>query len=236
VLAIVLEVQRDKDHDKKYAWPVYVVTVRAKKRCPACVLVVATDGEVAAWAGEAIALGPGGTIAPMVLGPSVVPVITDQAEAKQESELAILSAVVHGNGPNGLTVVEAALSALGKFDAEHAAVYFQIVYDALREPLRRAVEALIMERQSEAKPGFPPFMQELIDRGKHEGELRGELRGELKGELKGKRDALLRLVTRAGIVLAEDDRARIFACMDPATLEQWVENVLGAKTAADVLS
>lgn len=164
----------------------------------------------------------------MVLGPSVVPVITDQAEAKQETELAILSAVVHGNGPNGLSIVEAALSALGKFDAEHAAVYFQIVYDALREPLRRAVEALIMERQSEATAGLPPFIKELIDRGKHEG-LR-------EGELKGKRDMLLRLVARAGIALAEDDRARILACTDPATLERWVENVLGAKTAGDVLS
>jgi hypothetical protein len=91
---------------------------------------------------------------------------------------------------------------------------------------------LIMERQSEAKAGFPPFMQELIDRGKREGELKG-LR---EGELKGLRDMLLRLVARAGIALAEDDRARILACTDPATLEQWVENVLGAKTAADVLS
>ena len=85
-----------------------------------------------------------------------------------------------------------------------------------------------MERQSEAKARLPQFMQELIDQG--------ELKGLREGELKGKRDMLLRLVTRAGIVLAEDDRARILACTDPAILEQWVENVLGAKTAADVLS
>ena len=35
VLAIVLEVQRDEDPDKKYSWPVYVTVVRAKKRCQA---------------------------------------------------------------------------------------------------------------------------------------------------------------------------------------------------------
>jgi hypothetical protein len=37
-------------------------------------------------------------------------------------------------------------------------------------------------------------------------------------------------------MLTEDDRARIQACEDPATLDRWIENVLGAKTAADVLS
>src|ERR1700679_3213827 len=43
VLAIVLEVQRDEDPDKLYSWPVYVTVVRAKKRCPTIVLVVAPD-------------------------------------------------------------------------------------------------------------------------------------------------------------------------------------------------
>jgi hypothetical protein len=31
-------------------------------------------------------------------------------------------------------------------------------------------------------------------------------------------------------------RARIQACTDIATLDRWIENVLGAKTAAEVLS
>ena len=70
--------------------------------------------------------------------------------------------------------------------------------------------------------------QQLIDRGKLDG-LR-------EGKLDGLRDALLRLLMRAGITLTDDDRARIQACTDTATLDRWVENVLGAKTAADVLS
>ncbi|WP_437291043.1 hypothetical protein [Sorangium sp. So ce406] len=43
VLAIVVEVQREEDRDKKYSWPVYVAVVRARKRCDTAVLVVATD-------------------------------------------------------------------------------------------------------------------------------------------------------------------------------------------------
>ncbi|MEO5726897.1 MAG: hypothetical protein ABI134_36025, partial [Byssovorax sp.] len=149
VLAIVLEVQRDKDPDKKYSWLVYVAAVRARKRCPTIMLVVAPDAEVAAWAMEPIDIGLGcGSLSPRVLGPTIVPEVTEEALAEQETELAILSAVAHGNGPNGLEVVQAVLGALGRFDQEHAAVYFQIVYDALREPMRRTLEAMIMERQA----------------------------------------------------------------------------------------
>jgi predicted transposase YdaD len=93
-----------------------------------------------------------------------------------------------------------------------------------------------MERQTEGKATFPPFAQQLIDRGMREGELKGMREGRREGELKGKRDALLRLLARAGIALTEDDRARIQACSDAATLDHWIDNVLGAKTAADVLS
>jgi hypothetical protein len=237
VLAIVLEVQREKDPDKKYSWLVYVAAVRARKRCPTIVLVVAPDAEVAAWAAEPIDVGLGrGSLSPLVLGPAIVPEVTDAALAEQETELAILSAVAHGNGPNGLDVVQAVLRALGRFDQDHAAVYFQIVYTALREPMRRALEALIMERQTQEKATFPPFAQQLIDRGKLEGLREGELKGKLEGKLEGTRGALLRLVARAGIALGEDDRARVNACTDLAILDRWVDNVLGAKTAADVLA
>jgi hypothetical protein len=237
VLAIVLEVQREKDADKKYSWLVYVAAVRARMRCPTIVLVVAPDAAVAAWATEPIDIGLGcGSLSPRVLGPAIVPEVTDMALAEQETALAILSAVAHGNGPKGLEVVQAVLGALERFDREHAAVYFQIVYNALREPMRRALEALIMERQAEAKATFPPFAQQLIDRGKVEGLREGEARGEARGKLEGTRDVLLRLVARAGIALSDDDRARVDACTDLAILDRWVDNVLGAKTAADVLA
>lgn len=49
-----------------------------------------------------------------------------------DEKVAILAAVAHGNGPNGLAVVTAALTALGRLDQEHAAVHFQVIYNALR--------------------------------------------------------------------------------------------------------
>ncbi len=221
VLAIVLEVQREKDPDKKFSWLVYVAVVRARKRCPTIVLVVSPDADVAAWAMEPIDSGLGrGSCSPLVLGPAIVPRVTDEALAEQEPELALLSAVAHGNGPNGLDVLQAFSHALDRLDRELAAAYFQIVYTALREPMRNALEAMVMERQAETKATFPPLMQKLID----------------GGELNGARGMLLRLVARAGITLSDDDRARVQACTDLATLDRWVDNVRDAKTAADVLS
>ncbi len=212
----------------------YLVVERSRKRCPALVLVVAPDAEVATWAAENIDLGLGlSNVKPLVLGPAVVPEVTEQPMADVEPELAVLSAVAHGNGRNGLAVVEAALTALGRLDQEHAAVYFHIIYQALREPMRRALEKLSMERQTDGntKATFPPFAQRLIDRGL----LEGKLEGERKGELKGKREALLRLMARAGIALTEEERARVQGCDDVATLDRWLDNIFGAKTAADVL-
>jgi hypothetical protein len=60
--------------------------------------------------------------------------------------------------------------------------------------------------------------------------------GELKGKLEARRETLARLLVRAGIAATDDERARIEACMDAETLDRWIDNVFGAKTAADVLT
>jgi hypothetical protein len=46
----------------------------------------------------------------------------------------------------------------------------------------------------------------------------------------------LRLLAHAGIVLTENESARIQVYTDIATLDRWIDNVLGAKTTAEVLS
>jgi predicted transposase/invertase (TIGR01784 family) len=60
--------------------------------------------------------------------------------------------------------------------------------------------------------------------------------GRDEGKIEAKRDAVLRLLMRAGVVLTDEDRARILGCAGVATLDRWFDNALGAKTAADVFS
>lgn len=64
----------------------------------------------------------------------------------------------------------------------------------------------------------------------------GKLEGKLEGNLEARYKTLLRLLGRAGIALTDGEQARIEACKDAATLDRWIDNVLGAKTAADVLT
>jgi hypothetical protein len=193
------------------------------------VLVVAIDRAIAAWAAERIDFDQGmGSIQPLVLGPATVPVVVDPTVADREVELAVLSAMIHGNGSDGLAVVQATLGALGRLDQEHAAVYLKIIWDVLRAPMQRALEAMAMEGQTEGKATFPPFAQRIFEQGKLDG-LR-------EGKLDGLREALLRLLGRAGIALSADERARIESCAEPSTLDRWIENVIGAKTGSDVLT
>jgi hypothetical protein len=239
LLAIVLEVQRESDADKKFSWPVYVTVLRARKRCPACVLVIAPDASVATWAAKPIqlGLGPGdGTVKPWVLGPAQLPRVTDPAVAAQEPELSVLSARAHGNEPDGFPVVRAALAGLEGLDPNTAAVYFQLIYDALREPMRSALEALIMANQQSEDVTWPPFMQRLIDRGEAAAMRKWMLKGKHEGKHEAKREMIVKLALRAGIALTEEERARIEKCDDLATLDRWIDNALTSKTAVELFA
>jgi len=111
VLGIVVEVQLAADPQKCFSWPVYVAGLRARLKCPCCLLVVTASDKIAEWAREPIVLGPGGELIPLVVGPLGVPVIADPDRAKQDPELAVLSVMAHGRG-DVETAVQIALSAL----------------------------------------------------------------------------------------------------------------------------
>ena len=64
----------------------------------------------------------------------------------------------------------------------------------------------------------------------------GRDEGRSEGEINARRNTLLRLLVRAGIVLTDDDQTHIQACADTTTLDRWIDNIFGAKTAADVLT
>ena len=221
VFTIVLEVQLGEDPDKKSVWPVYLTVTRARRKgCPACVLVVAPDAKVAAWAARPIALGlPGDTIQPRVLGPPELPRVTDQAEVIQQPEIAVLSAMAHGNEPDGLRVVMAVLAGLVAFDDAATKMYRRLIYATFGEALRRKVAEMIMNPAEEFELPFERELREMC---------------EAKGRAEGLKAALLKLVARVGVALSEDERARIDACDDPALLDRWLDNAFGAKTAADL--
>lgn len=66
VFALVVEVQRGRDDDKQWSWPLYLAGVRHRLNCPAAVLVICTDETTATWAYKPVVLGPGSIVSPFL--------------------------------------------------------------------------------------------------------------------------------------------------------------------------
>jgi hypothetical protein len=108
-------------------------------------LVITAEENVARWAGKAIELGGGNHFIPWVLSLSGVPEITDEERAKEDPELAVLSAMAHARDPDPDKSVRIALLAQmvsRGLDAERSMLYFDLVMHSLPEAARRALEAM----------------------------------------------------------------------------------------------
>ena len=129
VLSVIVEVQLGRDEDKPYVWPAYIANLRARHRCPVCLLVVTIEDAVARWAGRSIDVGPGTQCKPWVIGPSNMPAITALQDAQENVELAVLSAIEHGQSPDSLLaerIATAAILASAAIDVERSRLYLDL--------------------------------------------------------------------------------------------------------------
>jgi hypothetical protein len=195
VLGIVVEVQLSPDKRKAFAWPAYVANLRARLKCPVCLLVVTVDDATARWARKSIDLGGANRFTPLVLGPSGVPEVTDCAQALVDPELAVLSAMAHGRDADTQKSVQIALAAQlasRGLDEDRSKLYFDLVFNALSEAARRALQTMDLakyEYQSD-------FAKRYVAQGQAEGEARGEARGEAKGRAQGEMSGRIALVIK----------------------------------------
>ncbi|KIH96725.1 hypothetical protein LP52_23450, partial [Streptomonospora alba] len=174
-LAVVAEVQRTKDERKRYSWPVYLATLRARLQCPALLLVMCPDETTAKWAGEPIDMGhPGWHLVPLVLGEQRIPVVTSVDEAVAVPELAILSALAHG-GEVKETLVACA-EALESVPADLFRLYYDFVATALSGAARRNWDELMRTTERYQSD----FARKYVSIGEAQGEARGEAKGEAK--------------------------------------------------------
>ena len=144
VLGIIVEVQLACDDDKPYSWPAYIANLRARHRCPVCLLVITVEDAVARWAGRLIELGPGSRCKPWVVGPSNTPAITELQDAQENVELAVLSAIEHGQSTDiqlAARVASAAIVASADIDAERSRLYLDLILISLSANAPEAIEA-----------------------------------------------------------------------------------------------
>jgi hypothetical protein len=220
VFGIVIEVQLARDEAKQYAWPAYVANLRARIRCPVCLLVITADEGVARWAATPIQLGGDAQMTPYVLSPDDVPLITDAAAAKADPEMAVLSVMAHGRRvalATSVQMAEGALAASEGLDAERVPLYVDLVFNYIPEDARWALQAM--------KPANYEFQSEFARRYFS----LGKAEGKAEGEAKGKAELLLRQATLKFGPLAPEVRARIHAATS-AELDEMAERLLGAST------
>jgi len=213
---LIVEVQLHREWTRRYKWPLYQPALRAKHRCPCCLLVVAPDAAIAAWASQPIQTGqPGSPFIPLVLGPALIPKITDPLEALQSPELAVLSTQAHGHGPEGLTVAQAAKFSLSGVDGEQVMIYWDMIMLALPEAVRRALE-------EQMQPGEYKYRSEWvvshIKKWKREGRVQGREEGREEGSLAARRDLARKLIAEgfpvdkiAQMVELEEAEVRLLA-------------------------
>ena len=213
VLAIVVEVQLAQDDRKLFTWPVYAVGLRARFECPAVVLIVTTEPAVARWARRPITFGPGASLAPWVVGPDNVPLVTDPEQAATDPELAVLSAMAHGHD-DVETAVKIALAAMS--GAEHVSdrdqyvLYSDLILSALSGAARKALQMIPEGYQYQS-----PLIRESIE----------------KGRTLEKALSVIEVFEARDISVSEEQRSRILGCSDLEMLSHWHKR---AVTAASV--
>lgn len=222
-LAVVVEVQLHRDPVKRWTWPVYLTTLRARLRCPTVLLVVCVDAATAAWCAAPIELGhPGARVSPLVLGPEQVPVVA-MAEAARSPELAVLFAIAHGGDPDKAGALDVLPAALAAVEESHASLYLDIVLAALPEAARRYLEALMTSGTYEYQSDFA---RRYFFQGKEEGKEEGKAAGEAQ--------AVLAVLDARGIAVDDASRARISGCADLEQLDLWVRRAVTAGSAREL--
>ncbi|MDA2806366.1 hypothetical protein, partial [Nocardiopsis suaedae] len=177
VFAVVFEVQRKPDQRKRFSWPVYHSTVRARLECPTALMVLCPDSATADWARFPIDTGhPEYALRPLVVGPTEIPVITDPARAREQPELSALSALAHGGDDAGEAVLAAYAEALSVLPRDRGPIYHDYVLNGLSETARAFWEALMATDTYTFKSDFARYYIAT-------GEARGEARGEAKALL-----------------------------------------------------
>jgi hypothetical protein len=192
----------------------------SRYRCPVVVLVVTPDAATARWAAEPVDLGGDTSWRSLVVGPEGIPVITDPSAATREPHLAVLSAMAHGRDDDvgtAVAVAAAAASGAATLPEPLRMLCFALIESSLGDAARKTFEML---------PQNERFMSELMSKLTSERQVRSLAEGEAR--------ALLRVLERRDIATSVEQRERVLACSDLATLEAWLDRAAMAPTAQEV--
>ncbi|MBZ6286621.1 hypothetical protein [Streptomyces olivaceus] len=232
---LAVESQGKPDPDKHNSWTYYLAHMYAKYRLPPFLLVVCKDKATASWAAEPIRVGRGFhtsmVVFPLVLGPGVLPVITEADEAARDLGVAVFSALAYSKDP-GLTAILDALASGVADDAEKSGVrgnperdadvdrvdWAEIVEIGLGEGPGREYWRHLMATYTPNFPGSNTIVEESW----------------LEGRAKGRAEDILRILEVRGIEIPDSVRERVIECTDLDVLGTWFDRSLSAAHAEEL--
>ena len=135
----------------------------------------------------------------------------------------MLSCIAHGNEAHAEVLGRAALLATLRLSDERQVLYSDLVFAALSEAARAALEDLMAG-------GTYEFQSEFAK--KHQAKGRAE--GEAKGEAKGRAEAILDVLEARSLRVSDEARARILACTDAAQLATWVRKAVSVSSVDEL--
>lgn len=219
--AYVIEVQLGEDDRKLYTWPLYVVVIRRRLKCRTTLLVFTDSESVARWAAQAIELGDGGVLRPIVIGPAQIPRDVTEELALKVPAAAVLAVVAHGRGPDAERLARLALLGVRSLltrDEELAMLHM----DVLAAYLDPALLEALMEEQMQVGTYEP--ISDLFRRHRAEGRAEGLV------------DAVLTVLETRGFEISSSTRARVLACTDSAQLHAWLRRATTAASPSEVFA
>jgi predicted transposase YdaD len=165
-----------------------------------------------------------------VLRQTAVPVVTDREEAARRPELAVLSAMAHGDTSQGETIAAAVLPVIRDLDDDRTRLYYDLVYNSVNEAARRTLEAMMKAYEYQSD-----FARKYVAQGRAEGRAEGRLEGRVEGRTEEAARALLTVLRARGIPVPDHVRERILAQDEPEQLERWLEKAAVAASVTAIL-
>lgn len=188
-----------------------------------CLLVITIENAVARWAARTIDLGPGTRCNPWVVGPSNTPAVTELKDAKENVELAVLSAVEHGQSADkslATLIASTAIVASADIDAERSRLYHDLILIFLSQHAPEAFEATMNSLKYEYKSDV---LRQYVAQGLAEGRAEGRV------------DLVLKQLTSRFGPLNEGVQARVCSAQD-TQIDALAERLLTAQTLDEALA
>ena len=223
VYVFVVECQLSVDREKLYTWVEYLASARRTFAAPAEVLVLSPVDRIVTWVRDLFAGEP--RLRPIVVGRDAVPIVDDPRRALRNPELAVLSAVFHGDSEHGDAVLRAAAHAMKALPPARRREYRMLLEDALPEDEMDDIRKRTDEQAQAAADAW------LRSRGPYQ---IGHREGLEQGLEQGLHRALALLLELRGLIPTAAEQARIDACSDPADLDRWCERAKTAGRVADL--